>query len=125
MGRVPGHRRLVGAETLPIVMAEHRGSGSALRPVAARAVLAGREGGAVGPGAGEDVVHVRRVAAAVHLLALLVERRLLADVVLPVELGHVLGDDDALGVRPGPGADAVARVDGAGTLRAHVRVPAL
>src|SRR5258705_6271274 len=36
-----------------------------------------------------DVVHVRRVAAAVDLLALLGQRRVLGEVVLAVELGHV------------------------------------
>ena len=29
-----------------------------------------------------------------------------------VQLGHVLGDDDALGIAPRPLADAIARVDG-------------
>src|SRR5262249_20817488 len=91
--------------------------------VSARAIVAGRERAAVGLGAGEDVVYVRGTAAAVDLLALLRQRRVLGEVVLAVELGHVLRDDDALGVLPGPAPDAVARVDRAGPLRAQVRVP--
>src|SRR6267143_1391689 len=125
MRRVPRLRRVVVPQALPIVMADHRRSLAALRPVAARAVLAGRERGAVGLGARQDVVHVRRVAAPVHRLALLGQRGLLADVVLAVQLGEVARDDDALGVLPGTLADAVARVDRAGALRAQVGVPGL
>src|SRR2546426_72034 len=123
MRRVPGLRHVVVAQALPVGVADHRRALTALRPVAARAIVAGREGGAVRLGAGEDVVHVRRVAAAVDLLALLRQRRVLGEVVLAVELGHVLRDDDALGVLPGAAPDAVARVDRAGPLRAQVRVP--
>src|SRR5439155_20408950 len=71
MRRVPGLRHVVVAQALPVGVADHRRALTALRPVAARAIVAGREGGAVRLGAGEDVVHVRRVAAAVDLLALL------------------------------------------------------
>ena len=53
-------------------MAEHRRAlGAAPRPVAAGAVLADAEGGAVGLRPGEEIVPVRRVAAAVDDLALL------------------------------------------------------
>src|SRR5438445_4795405 len=123
MRRVPGLRHVVVAQALPVGVADHRRALTALRPAAARAIVAGREGGAVRLGAGEYVVHVRRVAAAVDLLALLRQRRVLGEVVLAVELGHVLRDDGALGVLPGAAPDAVARVDGAGPLRAQVRVP--
>src|SRR5437867_9251985 len=125
MRRVPGFRGVVVAQSLPIVMADHRRPLAALRPVAAGAVLAGPERGAVGLGARQDVVHVRRVAAAVHRVALLRQRRLLGDVVRAVELGQVLGDDGALRVLPGAAADAIARVDGAGALAAQVCVPGL
>src|SRR5205814_6395247 len=50
--RVPGLRRVVVAQALPIVMADHRRSLAALRPVAAGAVIAGRERGAFGLRAG-------------------------------------------------------------------------
>src|SRR3989442_2447228 len=125
MRRVPGLRRVVVAQALPVMMAEHRCPLAALRPVAACTILTGRERGAVRLGAGQDVVHIRRVATPVDHLTLLGQRRLLADVVLAVQLGHVPGDDDALGVDPGALTDAVARVDRAGTLRAQIRVPGL
>src|SRR5262249_60604660 len=110
MRRVPGPRRLVVAQALPVVMAEHRRPLAALGPVAAGPILAGRERGAVRLGARQDVVHVGRVAPPVDRVALLGERRLLGDVVLAVQLGEVLGDHDPLGVLPGAGADAVAGV---------------
>src|SRR5207249_1605773 len=50
---------------------------------------------------------------------------LLADVVIGVQLGQVVGNDDALGVLPGTFADAVARVDRAGALGAQIGVPGL
>src|SRR6059058_5360641 len=122
--RVPGLRRVVVAQTLPIVMADHRRPLAALRPVAAGAVIAGRERGAVGLRTGQDVVHVGCVATAVDQLPLLGQRRLLGDVVArAVQLSEILGDDGALGVLPRARADAVARVDGTGALRAEIRVP--
>jgi hypothetical protein len=80
----------------------------------------GSEGGAVRLRAGQNVVHVGIVAAAVDDAALLVERRLLGQIVLAVQLGDVLGDGDALGVLPWALADAIARIDrdrAAGRLR--------
>src|SRR5439155_447255 len=68
--RVPGLRRVVVAQALPIVMADHRRPLAALRPVAAGAVIAGCERGAVGLRAGQDVGHVGCVATAVDQLAL-------------------------------------------------------
>src|SRR5256712_1236968 len=125
MRRVPGLRRIVVAKALPVMMADHRRPLAALRPVAAGAILAGRERGAVRLGAGQDVVHVRRVAAALDHVTLLGQRRLLGDIVLAVQPRHILRDDDALGVLPGTAPDAVARVDGAGPLRAQIRAPGL
>src|SRR2546426_431274 len=86
MRRVPGLRHVVVAQALPVGVADHRPALAAVGPVAARAVVAGREGGAVRLGAGEDVVHVRRAAAAVALLALLRQRRVLGGVVLAGEV---------------------------------------
>src|SRR4029450_2445563 len=125
MRRVPGLRRVVVAQPLPVVMTDHRRAGAALRPVAAGAILVGRGPRAVRPGARGDFVHVRRVAAPVDLVALFRERRLLVDVVLAVQLGEVLRDDDALGVQPRSAADAVAGVDRAGALGAQIRAPGL
>src|SRR5262249_26534168 len=125
MRRVPRLGGVVVAQPLPVVMADHRRALAALGPVGAGAILAGRERGTVRLRARQDVVRVRRVAAPVDGVALLGERGLLVDVVRAVELGEVLGDDDALGVLPGPCADAVARIDGAGALRAQIRLPGL
>src|SRR5437667_7602853 len=125
MRRVPRLGRVVVPQALAIVVADHGRPLAALRPVAARTVLAGREGGAVGLGARQDVMHVRRISTPVHGLALFGQRGLLADVVLAVQLGQVVGDDDALGVLPGTFADAVARVDRAGALGAQIGVPGL
>ena len=62
------------------------------------------EGGAVGLRAGEDVVLVRLVAAALDHLALLGERRLLGEVVVgAVQVRDILGD------RPRPWRSATAR----------------
>src|SRR5262249_61360783 len=43
MRRVPGLGFGVVAQSLPVVMTDHRRAGAALRPVAAGAILAGRE----------------------------------------------------------------------------------
>src|SRR5690606_10328921 len=101
-----------------------------------RPIVAGRTArGAVEVRARDDVVHVVR-----DLLARLGERdgrvverpgRVQASA-LPArplidELIDVVGDDDARGVAPGPGADAIARIDRAGAqigaprLRAELR----
>src|SRR5712664_1885395 len=125
MRRVPGLRRIVVTQTLPVVMADHRRPLAALRPVAAGTILAGRERRAVRLGASQDVVHVRRIAAPVDRLTFFSQGGLLGDVVLAVQLSQILRDDDALGVLPGTAADTVARVDRAGSLGAQIRVPGL
>ncbi len=108
-------------------MADLRGALAAARPVPTRGVGVGGEGGAVGLGAREDVVAVGRIAAAVHDFALLVERVLLAElVVVAVQVGDVLCDHDAFRVVPGAATDAVAGVDGGlavGGGRAEVGAP--
>src|SRR3989454_4554559 len=71
MRRVPGLRRVVVTQALPVVMPDHRGALTARGPVAARTILSGRERGAVRLGSRQDVVHVGRVAPAVDRLALL------------------------------------------------------
>src|SRR5919108_416305 len=109
-----------------VVVADHGRPLGALRPVAAGPVLAGWKRAAVRRGAGEDVVPVGRVAAAVDHLALLIERRLLGEMVVAMQLVDILGDDDALGVLPWAAPDAIARVDGLGAahgLRAEVGAP--
>src|SRR5438552_17308196 len=73
--RVPGLRRVVVAQALPIVMADHRRPLAAPRPVAAGAVIAGRERGAVGVRAGQAVVPAGCVATAGDQLPCLGQRR--------------------------------------------------
>src|SRR4051794_34779194 len=102
-------------------MADDGNTFAALGPVAAGLVVAARESGAVWLRSGQDVVLVRRIAAAVDALALFGERRLLVQIVVPVKVGNVLGDDDAFGVLPRARADPVLRVDGLRTLRAEIR----
>jgi hypothetical protein len=100
------------------MVADHRGAFAALGPVAAGAVLGAREGGAVRLRAGEDVVHVGRVAAAVDRLALLAQGGLPVDpVVLAVQVSEVARDHLAPGVLPRAAADAVAGVDGGAAVR--------
>src|SRR4029453_10933101 len=100
-----------------------------LRPVAARLVVACREGRTVGLRPRQDVVLVRRIAAALHALALLGERGLLVEIVArAVKIGDVLRDHIALRVLPWSLADAVLRVGGRGRsrrLRAEVCAPRL
>jgi len=69
-----GRRGIV--EPHAVVMTDHRRARPALGPVAAGAVVADGEGGAIRLRAGEDVMHVRRVAAAVHDSAPLGQRGL-------------------------------------------------
>src|SRR3954470_21287872 len=117
VGGVPGLRRVVVAKPDPVVVADHRGPLGAARPIAAGHVVRARERAAVALRAGEDVVHVRRVAAALDRLALLGESGFLRDLVAgAVEVVEVAGYDFALGVAPGPAADAVARADSAWSL---------
>src|SRR5215211_1840227 len=127
MRRVPRFRGIVVAQALAVMMADHRSPLPALGPVAAGAILAGREGPAVRLRSGQDVVPVGRIATAIDRLALLVERSLFADLVVgAVQIVDVLGDGLALGVLPGPAADAVARIDGrapARRLRAEISMP--
>src|SRR5689334_8538044 len=111
--RVPGLRGVVVAQALAVVMAHHGGAGGAARPVLAGAVLAGREGGAVGLRAGEDVVGVGLIATAVHGLALLGQGGLLGELVPgAVEVGHAGGHHLTLGVLPWSVSDTVLGVDG-------------
>src|SRR5262245_42743962 len=106
------------------MVAEHCGTRTALRPIAARHVLVG-EPPTVGLRTGQDIVHVRRVASTVHRLPCLGERGFLVEIVLAVKLGHIAGDEDALDVMPWAWPDTVARVDrgfSAGRNRAHAEI---
>src|SRR5215204_3858235 len=105
-------------------MTNHRGTGGALGPVAAGAILSRSKGGAVGLRAGQDVVPVRRVAAAVDHLALFAERRVLAEIIRrTMKVGDVFRDHRALGVLPRTASDAVLRIHRIRTLCGEVRLP--
>src|SRR5689334_20752373 len=94
-------------QALQVVVADDRRAFGALGPVAAGGVAAGGGVHALRVGAGEDVVRVRLVAAAVHLLALLGERVVLVDLVVAgMQVGHALRHHHALGVLPRTLADA-------------------
>src|SRR2546426_11111754 len=67
-------------QALQVVVADDRRALAALRPVAAGGIAARRRVHAGRVRAGEDVVLVRRVAAALDRLALLVQRGFFADV---------------------------------------------
>src|SRR5215472_3588238 len=84
-------------------MSEHRGAGGAAGPVVARRIFASRERAAVRLGAGENVVHVRFVAARVDHLTFFAERGFLADlVVIAVEIVDVFCNDHPLAFFHGP-----------------------
>ena len=111
MRRIPGLGRLVVPQPLPVVMPDDGAAGAALRPVAAGLVLARGERLSVGLRAGQDVVPIGAVAAAVDRRALFRERGLLADLVVgAVQIVDASRDDLALGILPGAGTDAIARV---------------
>src|SRR5262245_27338499 len=110
-------------------MADHGRALRAARPVLAGAVVAAGKGGAVGLRSRQHVVTVRRIAGAVDHLALLGKRGLLAEIVAgAVQVGDVLGDDDAFGVLPRALADAVLCIDSrlaVGCLCREIGVPGL
>src|SRR5271166_2449710 len=88
---VPRMRRLVVAQALPVDVSDNRRALRAARPIEAGFIVAGREGAAVGLSAGQRVVPVGSVAAAVDHVALLGQRGLLAQIVVAVHLVDVLG----------------------------------
>ena len=105
-------------------MTEHGGTGSAARPIFAGLVLVARESAAVWLRAGQRVVHVGTIAPSVDDITLLGERGLLAEVVIgAMQIVDALGNDDALGVRPRPGSNAVACVHGPAAVGAQIGVP--
>src|SRR5437764_5708375 len=100
MRGIPRLRRVVVAQALSVGVADHRGTLGAARPVVAGAVLTRREGPAVRLRAGQRIVPIGGIAAAVHYVALFGEIRLLREVVGAVELVDVLGDDHSIAVLP-------------------------
>src|ERR1051325_6031901 len=82
MRGVPGFRIPGVFQARAVVVADDRRAVAALGPVAAGGVAARGGKPTLRVGAGEDVVGVHRIATAGHHVALLVERRLLVDVVV-------------------------------------------
>src|SRR5262249_43923561 len=111
MRGIPGVRRIIVAQALAIGVADHRRALRAARPVLAGAIRLGPERGAVRLRSRQHVVTVRLVADAVADLAFFSDIRLLGEIIAgAVQIGDVLGDNDAFGVLPWSLADAVARV---------------
>src|SRR5438067_10252844 len=109
-------------------MADDRRALGAAGPILTGLVLARRKRLAVRRRAGQRVVLVRGVAAAVDHLALLSQIGLLGQIVGAVQFIDILGDDDAFSVLPRPLADAVARIDRRltiGGLGAEISAPCL
>src|SRR5579862_6337078 len=129
VARVP--RAVVAALLVGVSQLHGAAAVRVARVVAAGVVHAVGVGAPVRHRAGEDVVRVRHVADAVDDRLLLGQRDLLAErdaharliERVAVQLRHALGHALAARVVPGTVADAVARVDRARALRAHIRVP--
>ena len=92
MREVPRLGPVLGQRADAVVVADDGRAFGAARPRLARRVGLRCEGRAVGTRAGQDVVFVGRVAAALDLVAALVERRCLADVVAVVQVFQVACD---------------------------------
>src|SRR5882672_6452826 len=116
-------------DAFAIDVTEHGAAEGAAAPVVAGQVEVTRERFSVQVGAGQHVVHVWRVTAHLHQLALLVVGVGANDlVVVAVQIGNAGGDHGALGVLPRAVADAITRVDGAalsGGIRAQIGAPGL
>src|SRR5580693_1248986 len=119
-------RGVVLAQALAVDVAEHGSAFGAAGPIAARAILAGRECRAVRLRAAQGVMPVGRVAAAIDDVAFFGKRGLLGQVILAMQLRDILGDDDALGIGPGTFADAIAGIGrrlAVSGLRAQISMP--
>ncbi len=99
---IPRLRRRFLVQADAVAVADDGRARAAFRPVAAGGVLVAGHGLAVRRRAGEDVVLVRRVAAALHLLALFGQRGDLGQAVAAVQFFQVAGDGQAIGVDPRP-----------------------
>src|SRR5262249_15194179 len=126
--RIPRMRRGVITQPLPVDMPEHSRTLGAAGPVVTGLVLTRRKRSPVGLRAGQGVVPVGGVAATVDDIALLGQRRLLADVVVAVQFGDILGDDRPFVVLPRTFTDPISRIDRRLTVRrlgAEIGVPGM
>ena len=116
---------LIVAQAETIRVAKHRRAFRTARPILAGHVLVARKSGAIRLRAGKNVVAIGLVADAIIYLTLLGERGLLGEIIGPVQLRDVLGDDHAFGVYPRTFADAIARIFSTGASRGQVSMPGL
>ena len=99
--RVPRLRRHALVQASAVAVADHRRAGGAAGPVAAGRVDVAGDAAAVGLRAGQDVVHVRRVAAAVERSSpFSVSAVCLVELVVGVQVVDAGGDHVALDVLP-------------------------
>ena len=92
--RVPGLLECGIGDALPVMVADERAAEGAARPIATGHVNVPRKCPAVHLRAGQHVVHVGRVAAALDDFALLRQRRLLIDLVVgAMQVVDVLRDE--------------------------------
>ena len=111
MRRIPRSGRFVVAQTLTVVVAEHRRTGCAAGPIVAGHVFGARKRTTVRLGAGEDVVHVGFVTAGVDSIAFFGESGLLVDlVVIAVQVVDIFGDNHPFSILPRAFADAIAGI---------------
>jgi hypothetical protein len=119
---VPWMRRIVVAQILQVVVAEHDRALRAARVDLAGHVFVGRNAAANRSGCHGGWAFRR----AYDDLALLRQVVFLAQFVVgAVQIGNARGDDDAFRIRPRPFANAVARVHRARSLRRQISMPGL
>ena len=102
----------VGALPFSVVMPHLAASGATRCPVSAGEIIRRSECCAVRTRPGEHVVYVWRVADAVHLVQALGHGHLLAELVGPVEVVDVRGDQCAFGVVPRALSNSITRIHG-------------
>src|SRR5262245_61597797 len=139
VGRMPGvggrriRLHILGTShwriTRAISVSEHCDAGTAANPVLTGKIHVRGKGTAVLVGAGQDVVHVGRVAPHFDWLALFVESIVLVDlVVVAVEISDVRCDSNTFGVLPWTIPDTVTRINcvrAAASICAEVGTPRL
>ena len=137
VGRIPGARgrrirlHILGTShwriTRAISVSEHCDAGTAAGPVLTGKIHVRGKGTAVLVGAGQDVVHVGRVAPHFDWLALFVESIGLFDlVVVAVEIGDARCDNNTFGILPWTIPDTVTRINrvrAAASICAEVSTP--
>ena len=89
-----------------------RQTSAALGPVTAGRIHIAHKTAALCVRSGQHVVHVRVIAVPADDIPLLGKRGLFVDVIAPVKLIHVTGNQYAIGVIPRAAPNAIARIDG-------------